>query len=88
MRYGRSTVAKAYTVEDPPEPIGFSDLHILTIPSETFHALTDSANARGLTLAQLVQKAFDGVLQTIENQGPRGPRLLTEQQPVGGKPRG
>ena len=85
-------MAKAYTVEDPQEPIGFGDLHILTIPSETFHALTNSANARGLTLAQLVQQAFDGVLQTTETQaqGPRGPRLLTEQVPTqqGGKIRG
>lgn len=73
-------MAKADIFEEPPQPVAFGDLHILTIPSETFKALTNSANARGLTLAQLVQKAFDGVLQ-IE-QGPRGPRLLTEQEPT------
>lgn len=76
-------MAKADFFEEPPQPIAFGDLHILTIPSETFKALTHSANSRGLTLAQLVQKAFDGVLQTTE-QGPRGPRLLTEQEPKPG----
>lgn len=60
---------------DLQSPVGFGDLCLFSMPLETFKALTDEAARRGMTLAQLVQKAFTDVLS--ESRGlplpaPRG----------------
>jgi hypothetical protein len=63
-------VAKGRTYEEieqernlpPAQPVGFGSLCFLTLPVETFKALSDEAARRGLTLAQLLQQAFDHVL--------------------------
>jgi hypothetical protein len=70
-------VARPFETNDP---LGFGELCFVTLPVETFRALTDEATKRGLTLGQLMKLAVDTVLQPIESAGPRGPRLLTEQK--------
>jgi hypothetical protein len=63
----------------PATPVGFGDLCFLALPVETFKALSDEAAKRGLTFAQLLQKALDDCLKgsAVEPK-----RLLVEQ---GGK---
>lgn len=46
----------------PAQPVGFGDLSLLAIPTVTFKALVDEAARRNMTVAQLIQKAFEGVL--------------------------
>jgi hypothetical protein len=70
-------VARPFETNDPP---GFGELCFVTLPVETFRALTDEAAKRGITLGQLVKQAFDTVLQPVESAVPRGPRILTEQK--------
>lgn len=41
----------------------FGDFHMIALPAETFRALTDEATKRGMTFAQLMQKAVDDVLK-------------------------
>lgn len=69
-------MAKARLIEfdEDVRPLGLGELCLVALPVETFRALTNEAEARRLTLAQLLKLAIDSVLAV-----PRGPTLLTEQ---------
>ena len=76
MAKGRPYEAIEEELKLPPAaPPGFGDLCLISLPVVTFQALANEAAKRGLTLAQLLQKAIDGVLA----QDPV-PQLLVDQR--------
>lgn len=78
-------MVKAYLPDDdgrPEEPdesgegmIG--DLYFFAVPASTYKALSDEAAKRGMSLAQLVQNAFNNYLTKTESDS-GSPRLLVE----------
>lgn len=50
-------------------PVGFSDLCLFSMPVQTFKALSDEAARRGMTVGQLVEKAFKDVLTPTQHEG-------------------
>lgn len=47
----------------PAQPVGFGDICVLAIPVPTYRALMVEATKRNITLAELVQRAFDTILR-------------------------
>lgn len=56
--------ARAIPDEDEEfQPRPFEDIFLLPIPMPTYKALSNAAAKRGLTVAQLISKAFDVALR-------------------------
>lgn len=55
------------------------DLYFLTIPADTYKALSDVAAKRGMTVAQAMQAAFRGFLSETLPPTQGTPKLLTER---------
>jgi hypothetical protein len=73
MAKGRTYQEVAEELDLPPvNPVQFGDLCLLAIPLSTFQALSVEAAKRNITLAQLLQRAVDGVLSA--------PKLLVEKK--------
>ena len=53
------------------------DLYFFAVPASTYRVLSDEAAKRGMTLAQLVQNAFNTYLTKTESDS-GSPRLLVE----------
>jgi hypothetical protein len=57
------------------------DMYFLTVPAETYRAISDAAAKKGMTVAQVMQAAFRSFLsETQPTSQTTGPQLLTERK--------